>query len=224
MPEQPKWATPDRQAHLVKLWVEYGNKCLHGHTACPEPSHYLYTEPKGVKTAIPVKLPCRDSEGNPIKDKDGNQLYLTVYGTKTVTVYEPKIARLYELKSETAIKAWVEDDRANRQAQWQAERRALHSLGERRYTNRGEWSAIGKDVFYTNQPQFYLEGIGISGLTFKPFAKVRLASSYMRLHIYLDDSLKGMGKNARRKAIRHGTLTDTARQRIRQAVRHYLNG
>jgi len=219
----PKWATPDRQAHLVKLWLDYGNQCLYGHKACLNPNHYLYTEPKGVTKPVPVKLPCRDTEGNPILDKDGNQLYLTVYGTKTETVYKPKVARLYDLKSEQAIKAWIADDRTQSQAEWQAERKALHSLAERRYPLRGQFSTISKDIFFGNQPQFYIEGIGISGLTFQPFAKVRLASSYMRLHIYLADSLKGLGKNARRKALRYGRLSDTAYRQISLAVKHYLD-
>lgn len=217
----PKWATPSRQTHLVKLWLEHGNKCLYGHKVCPEPSHYLYGEPKGITIAIPTKVACRDSEGNPIT-KDGKQVYVTLYATKTVTVYEPKIARLYELKSEQAIKAWIADDRAQRQAQWQLEQRQLHSLAERRYPLRGQFSTIAKDIFFGEQPQYYLDGIGISGLTFKPFVKVRLASSFMRLHIYLDDSLKDIGKNARRKALRYGRLSDTVYNTIRLAVRHYL--
>lgn len=220
---KPKWANPDRQAHLVKLWVEYGNQCLLGHKACPIPSHYVYAEPVGVKVVIPVTLPCQDRHGNPIKDKDGNQLYFTTYQTKVVTVYEPKIARLYELKSETAIGYWIADDRAQRQADWEAESKAIHSLGERRYPIRGEFSVIAKDVFYAEQPQYYLEGIGISGFTFKPFAKVRLASSFVRLHIDLADSLKDTSKNARRKALRYGRLTKTAWQMVKRAVGHYLD-
>lgn len=219
----PKWATPDRKAYLVKLWVEYGNKCLYGHRACPIPEHYVYTEPKAVNVAVPVKLPCHNSDGNPIRDSNGNQLYLTSYATKTATVYETKLARLYELKSETAIRAWADNDRAREQAEWEAERRALHSLGERRYPLRGQFSTIGKDIFYGNQSISYLENIGISGLTLKPFAKVRIASSYVRLHIDLDDSLKDTSKNARRKALRHGRVNDVVWRRIRQAVKDYLD-
>jgi len=166
---EPKWATPDRQAHLVKLFTRSKGFCVFGHRHCPYPQHY------------------------------------------------------YELFIEDLIADWVKEDRAQRQAEWQAERKALHSLGERRYPLRGEFSAIGKDIFYASQPQYYVEGIGISGLTLKPFAKVRIASSYMRLHIDLADSLKNTSKNARRKAIRYGKLTDTATARIKQAVKDYLD-
>lgn len=166
---KPKWATPDRQAHLVKLFVRSQGFCVFGHRPCPYPEHH------------------------------------------------------YELFIDGLIADWIREDKAQKRAEGQAERKALHSLGERRYPLRGQFSAIGKDIFYASQPQFYLEAIGISGLTFRPFAKVRLASSYMRLHIDLADSLKDTSKNARRKAIRHGRLTDTASQRVRQAVRHYLD-
>ncbi len=141
---------------------------------------------------------------------------------KTVSVPEQRVARLYELKSETAIKHWVADDREQRQADWQAERKAIHSLGERRLPLRGQFSAIGKDVFYADQPQFYLLGLGISGLTFKPFARVRLASSFMHLHVDLGDSLKGVSKNRKRKAIRYGRIDKEIDKRCSLAVRDYL--
>jgi len=142
-----------------------------------------------------------------------------VFGHKQCPVPEHH----YEIFCDNLIKDWIADDRAQRQAEWDAERRALHRLSDRRYPLAGQFSAISKDIFFDRQPQYYLEGIGISGLTLKPFAKVRLASSYIRLYIDLGDSLKDMSKNARRKALRYGRLTDTARQRINKAVRHYLD-
>ena len=166
----PQWATLDRQAHLVKLFLQSQGFCVFGHKPCPCPELHHY---------------------------------------------EPFIDSL--------IADWQAEDRASQQADWRAEQRELHGLGERHHPLRGQFSAIGKDIFYANQPQSYLDGIGISGLTFRPFAKVRLASSYMRLYIDLADSLRGVGKNARRTALRHGRLTVTAQKRIRQAVKHYLD-
>jgi len=165
MPRLPKWATADRQAHLVNLFVRSQGFCVFGHKPCPYPHHH------------------------------------------------------YELFIEQLIKDWKAEDRATRQAEWEAERKALHSLGERRYPLRGQFSAIGKDIFYADQPQYYIEGIGISGLTFRPFAKVRLASSFVRLHIDLGDSLKKVSKNKRRKALRYGKIPET----VKRAVRHYLD-
>ena len=126
----------------------------------------------------------------------------------------------YELFIEGVIRNWILDDRAQSQAEWEAERKALHSLAERKYPLHGQFSATSKDIYLAKQPQYYLEGIGISPVTFKPFAKVRLASSYMRLFVSLADSLDS--KNAKRKVLRHSRLTETAHKRIRQAVKHYL--
>jgi hypothetical protein len=82
-------------------------------------------------------------------------------------------------------------------------------------------------IYYDNQPEFYLEGLGISGLTFKPFAKLRLASNYIRLHVELDEILKPMSKSKKRKAIRYGKIPKDIQDRINiqcwQAVKHYMS-
>jgi hypothetical protein len=142
----------------------------------------------------------------------------------TGDIYHPE----FETKAKELIAHWSRDDRAQRQAEWEAERRQLHSLGERRYPLRGQFSTISQDIFFAEQPQHYLEGLGISGLTFKPFAKVRIASSYMRLFVDLGDALKGVSKTKKRKAIRYGkALPPMVQKRIELlcslAVRHYLN-
>ena len=226
MVKYPKWVTPSRQNYLVKLWTDYGNRCLYGHTTCPIASHYVYLEPRAQTIAIPIKLACQDSYGNPIK-KDGKQVYLTVYGSKTVTVQVPKIARLYELKSESIIRHWKSDDRQEDFTDWLEERKRLHSLGERRHPTRGQFSSIGKDIFYSQQPSFYLLGLGVSGLTFKPFARIRLASSYLHLFIDIGDTLKGLSKNRKRKAMRYGKHLPVEKQQeldkvCKLAVTHYL--
>jgi len=128
---------------------------------------------------------------------------------------------------EGLITDWKADDRAQDSAEWQAERQRLHSLGERRYPIRGQFNNISQDIFFGNQPLFYLVGLGVSGLTLSPFAKVRVSSSYANLFIDLGDTLKGVSKNRRRKAMRYGKpLPIEYRRRVelicREAVRHYL--
>jgi hypothetical protein len=134
----------------------------------------------------------------------------------------------YEVYIEGLIADWQADDRQQDTADWQEERKRLHSLAERRYPIRGQFSSIAKDIYFAEQPLFYLLGYGISGLTFKPFARVRLASSFVNLYVDLGDSLKQLSKNKRRKAIRYGKALPTEKQReveqvIRLAVKHYLN-
>ncbi len=82
-------------------------------------------------------------------------------------------------------------------------------------------------MFYDKQPEFFVEAIGVSGLTYKPFAKVRLASSFMRLHVDLKDTLKPVSKNQKRKALRYGKVTADIQGKVNDAcwlaVKHYLN-
>lgn len=132
----------------------------------------------------------------------------------------------YEPFTEGLIADWKADDRAEQSALWEVEQKALHGLAERGAV-RGQFSAIGRDIFFGQQPQYYLDGLGISGLTFRPFAKVRLASSFVCLHVEIGDALHATSKAKRRKAIRYGKpLPQEAREEIdricRLAVRHYL--
>lgn len=171
--QYPKWASPDRKAHLVRLFLSSKGFCVFGHKPCTIPEHH------------------------------------------------------YEIFIEYLIDDWQADDTAQRQAEWQAEQHQLHSLGERHYPLRGQFNAIGKDIFYATQSQYYLLGLGISGLTYKPFAKVRLSSSFVQLLIDLGDTLKGVSKSKRRKALRYGKALPNEIQReidkiCSLAVRHYL--
>jgi len=146
----PKWATPSRQAHLVRLFVQSQGFCIFGHPNCLIPEHH------------------------------------------------------YHIFIEDCISEWIADDKARSLDEWKAERRIMHSLGERRYPIRGQFSSISKDIFFEKQPLYYVLGLGISGLIYKPFAKVRLSSSFMVLYIDLGDTLKDMSKSRRRKVIRYG--------------------
>ncbi len=222
----PKWSTPQRQAHLLELWAKYGNRCLLGHTACPIREHYIVTESKVLLVPQAKTIPCVDASGNPIKDKNGNQLTITLYPLNKVIIERSRIDRLYDSKAEALIKYWQVDDRQQSRAEWFAELKALHDLGEQRYPILGRFNAIGKEIFFGSQPLYYIQGLGISGTTLKPFAKVRLPSSYMRLYVDLGDSLRGVSKNRRRKAIRYSKpLSQSIENRINQlvgkAVRHY---
>lgn len=224
----PKWATPERQAHLVQLWVEFGNRCLEGHYLCPNPEHYMARQAKAVKVAKPELVKCQDGQGNPILNAEGKQAYVKVYRLSTSQIVIESPCRLYDVMSESQIAVWKADDRQQRQAERRIERRRLHSLGERRLPIRGQFSSIGKDIFFASQPSHYLEGLGISGLTFQPFAKVRVSSSYIRLYVNLGDTLKGLSKAKRRKAIRYGKALPVPIQKqidflCSLAVRHFQN-
>ncbi len=170
----PKWSTPNRQAHLVKLFLNSGGFCVYGHSNCQVPEHH------------------------------------------------------YEVYIESVIDDWQAEDREQATLDWQAERKAMHSLGEHRFPIAGRFNNISMDIFHDKQPLFYLESLGMSGLKLQPFAKVKIAGSYFHLYIDLGDSLRGTSKNKRRKAIRYGkelpkSIQERIAERVRLAVRDYLN-
>jgi hypothetical protein len=134
----------------------------------------------------------------------------------------------YEIFIESLISDWQAEDRETRQLDWQAECKAMHSLNEKALPLRGRFNNISSEIWHGQQPVFYVESIGMDGLKLKPFAKVKLSSSFQHLYIDLGESLRGVSKNKKRKAIRyHKPLPLEANDRvtklIMEAVKHYLN-
>ena len=169
MSTYPQWATPNRQAVLVKLFLDSQGFCVAGHKNCTIPEHH------------------------------------------------------YAIYIEHIIEDWKAEDRED----WLAEVKAMHSLGEPRLPLRGRFNNISRDIFHDRQPLFYLEAMGISGLTLTPFAKVKIGSSYMRLYVNLGDSLRGVSKNRKRKAIRYAkplpkVVEARVAELVKLAVRDYL--
>ncbi len=223
-----KWSTPERQTHLVKLFIENGLRCQQGHINCPILEHYLHTESKLTSVAKAIEVQCYDESGNVLRDVNGNTLYLTVYQSIPVIETKQSLLTKYELLSEAYIDNCIADDRQRTQAEWKKERYQLHTLHEKRKPLRGKFSAISSEIWRSTQPIYYLENIGIDALRMKPYAKVRMAGSYFHLYIDLGDSLKGISKNRKRKAIRYhkalpSQFNDRVSDTIMRAVNHYLD-
>ncbi len=147
-----------------------------------------------------------------------------IYGHRNCSI--PK--HHYEVYIEGLIDDWKADDREQAKLDWIEESKVIHSLGERRYPVTGRFNNISMDIFHDKQPLYYLEALGISGLKLLPFARVKIASSYMRLYIDLGDTLRGTSKNKRRKAIRYGkelpkSIQERIGEKVRLAVRDYIN-
>ena len=145
-----------------------------------------------------------------------------VYGHKKCLIPEHH----YYLYSELLIKDWKHLDTEQRLAEWEAERKALHSLGQRSYPIRGQFSAVSRDIYAESQPLYYLEGQAVSGITLMPFVRVRIASSYIRLYVDLGEALRQVSKSARRKAIRYGkplppTIRVAIMRKVMEAVKDY---
>ena len=147
-----------------------------------------------------------------------------VYGHKKCLIPEHH----YYLYSEFLIADWKHLDRELDNALWEVERKALHSLGERSYPVRGQFSAVSRDIYAESQPLYYFEGQAVSGLTLTPFIRVRIASSYIRLYVDLGEALRQVSKSKRRKAIRYGKALPKSVKRaisskVLEAVRDYYS-
>ena len=223
----PKWATNERQAQLLTLWARYGNRCLLGHTACDDFEHYVYHRPKPLFGIKPKPIKCVDRYGNPILDKNGNPLWTVEYKLIPDWVTNPEVIRLYDLKLTEVIEDWVKEDKQAKAYERKAISRLLHTIPEVGKL-RGEFNAISRDIYHESQPTYFIECLGISGLTFKPFAKVRIASTYTRLLVDLKAPLTSVSKNRKRKFIRYGKGLPIEVQRevelsCNQAIAHYLS-
>jgi hypothetical protein len=189
-------------------------------------NHYIYLNPKPL-FGIEVKpVPCQDN-GVPILDTNGNPLMTTAYKPIPCWVTTPEVVRLYELKLREVIEDWIAEDKQARAYERKAISRLLHRIPEVGAL-RGVFSAISRDIFFDSQPQYYIECLGISGLTFKPFVKVRIASSYTRLLVDLKAPLSRVSKNRKRKFIRYGKGLPIDVQKdveltCNRAIAHYLS-
>jgi hypothetical protein len=223
----PKWATNERQAQLLDLWAKYGNRCLLGHTACDDFEHYIYRKPKPLFGIKPKPIKCVDRYGNPILDNNGQPLWTVEYKPIPHWVSNPEVIRLYDLRLAEVIGDWIAEDKQAKAYERRAISRMLHSIPEVGKL-RGQFNAISRDIYHESQPIYFIECLGISGLTFKPFAKVRIASSYTRLLVDLQAPLARVSKNRKRKYLRYGKglPMDTAKEvelSCNKAIAHYLS-
>ena len=223
----PKWATNERQAPMLDLWAKYGNRCLLGHTACDDFEHYVYHRPKPLFGIKPKPIKCVDRCGNPILDKNGNPLWTVEYKLIPDWVTNPEVIRLYDLRLTEVIGDWIAEDRQAKAFERKAISRMLHLIPEVGAL-RGQFNAISRDIYHESQPTYFIECLGISGLTFNPFAKVRIASSYTRLLVDLKAPLTSVSKNRKRKYIRYGKSLPIEVQReveltCNKAIAHYLS-
>ncbi len=106
--------------------------------------------------------------------------------------------------------------------------RLMHALNEKNLPMRGRFNGVSSDIWHDSQPIYYLESLGMDGLKLKPFAKVKLSSSYQRLYVDLGDSLKSISKNRKRKALRYNKLlpqsaSEIVSKLIIEAVKDYLD-
>ena len=147
-----------------------------------------------------------------------------VFGHETCLIPEHH----YAVFIEYLIQDWRTDDRQAETAEWEFERHRMHSLAEPYRFARGRFGTISKEIFYSKQPSYYLVGVAMSGITLTPFAKIRIANSYVNLYVDLGTALRKLSKSARRKAVRYGRplpleIQDEVNRACKEAVKHYLS-
>jgi len=225
--QRRKWITPERQKQLALLFSTYGNKCLLGHPACPEVEHYLEAVPHLVTHPIVKDTPCVTRDGITLRDAEGHIVYTRSYGVGHDVVYRERLNTAYDQAMDRVIHDWVREDASARAYERALEAKRLHSLNEHGRL-RGHFNAISQTIYYDSQSMFEILGLGIDSLTFKPFVKVRLASSIVALHIDISEALRPLSKCKKRKSIRYGkplpsTILEVVSECASLAVSKYLS-
>ena len=222
----PLWATPARQTLLVRLWAKLGNKCLQGHSVCPNPEHYVYLSPKRVLRGKGVKVACKDSEGEARRDGEGNKIFIILWGTSKAVVHEEEEATLYDEIAEEAIAQWKALDRKGRAEAWKLEKRQLHPRF--RLFRRGPWDTIRREEFLASRPIWSIEAIGVGAFTFQRVVKVEIPALKKVIWVNIPKPA-GMSKNAKHKLIRYGKgklpeeLEDAMFRLVTEAVAKAMN-
>jgi hypothetical protein len=134
----------------------------------------------------------------------------------------------YTVYIEYLIHDWKELDRDLRNAELEAEMKALHHVPQRRFPIEGRFNAVSRDIYAESQPLFFLKGQSVSGVTLKPFVVARISSTYIHLHVDLSGILKQVSKSKRRKALRYGKplpheITTEINREVLNALRDYYS-
>ena len=108
----------------------------------------------------------------------------------------------YGFYVEELIRYWIAEDRAQREADWQAERRRIHRGPVR--IRQGRFDTVSRDEFLARQPDYYLVAMSVDALTFRPVAQARIASTHVHLFVDIGPTLQGVSRNRRLQKRREG--------------------
>ena len=100
------------------------------------------------------------------------------------------------------IEAWIAEDRDTRQALWELEEERIHHADGYRFG--GDFDPVQRDEFMRQRPSYYLEGIGVSSVTMRQTAKIRVPSTNIYLFVDVSAATNKLGKNARKRLKRQG--------------------
>ena len=176
MANMPQWATPERRSHLTEQFEKYHGGCMLGYRPPEAVYHFLFQMDFFELTIADIVV-------------DGDS-------SKCVCQGCPHHYLGYQ---ERVIAYWKEDDREARHQRLRLEREILHATPDRTGWKR-RFDPIEREKFFQRQGSYYIEGLGISGLTFKPIAKVRVPSTTQRLFVDVPkQDMNKMSRNARKR-------------------------
>ncbi len=204
--EYPLWATPQRRAILVRLFQQSGGFCVHGHKPCPDPLHHFefWIDGEDVVAEVTEYI----TEPMPFK---GSETGFVMNAKTPVKVFR-------KIHIPGLIDQWKQEDREKAQALWKREQQELTQAPDHKGWGR-RFDPVEKELFLLARPPYYAHGIGISGLTFKRVAKIRIPSTYIHLFVEVP---KKQSLNARRRAQRYGKgTTGTTDERCLLAVKDF---
>lgn len=205
----PKWITPERQQRLVTLFNQSQGFCIYGHKPCK--GHWQ----PNIKA---VSL-------------GGNRVELvTTYNWRCDYADHPcynPYDSFYVNTESRLITDWVNDDRRQLIAERQAEIKREHATNFRTYPLHGTFSGVSRDIYHDQQPCYYINGYGVSGVTCKPFVRLRIASSGVHLYVDISQALLPLSALQRRKARRYKhsgvTFNDRVDYLCQQAYFNFSN-
>ncbi|MFA5186774.1 MAG: hypothetical protein WC551_09880 [Patescibacteria group bacterium] len=176
----PLWATPPRRQVLTDIAIRSNGACTIGYK--PPEALYLNMFLNGF-----LKLKLSD-----MLDEDGDK-------TKAACYY---CEHHYHNDTNKLIREWQEDDRAERAEELRLEQAQLHQMPDLTGWKR-RFDPITHEQFMLDRSPYYPEGFGISTLTFKRVARIRIPSAYTRLHVDLPSQKLSYNK---RKKLRRAQI------------------
>lgn len=216
--EYPLWATPSRRRQLVETWLEWGNRCLLGHSCCFELSHYLLKRARLVKIGVAVQLPVFDPE----TDLPKPGVYFNTFKAEDALAETLEwVGGVYFVKEEALIEDWKTEDRLERSITQKREQRLLHAAPLKRLWHRGDgFDAIARDAYLANRPTFRVLAVGVHAFTQQRVAKVEITA--LEKTIWVNISGAKLSKNKLRKLFRRGDVPEEIYSIIEQRIRCYL--
>lgn len=230
MAKLPKWATPERLQHLTQLAEKTGGGCLLGYRPPEATYHHLFSVGFFELTIADIvvdgdssKCVCQHCPHQYRTYIDGTDVIVDTvemsWRVEKDAIYKKPVIIRRPRHQPGLIDDWKTDDREARSEQ----RRKANRLAEGTNDLTGwgrRFDPIEREKFFERQSPYYLEATGISGLTFRPIAKVRIPSTNDSLFVDVPKHLRNKMTRSQRKRWRRAHI-ESVDAACTQAVQDY---